>query len=255
MMGNLGAIFGPLLALGLVAALGVRWAIGLSVIPGLLAAAAIVYTIRHTAVPHKRDRMPSASEYGHCCAATLGRLMAAVAAFEAGNVAATLLILRATELLTPGHGIKTATTLTLALYILYNLAATIASLPVGRVADRHGPILVLAAGTAPFLTAYLGFATTWPAPRDPRLAVRRGRHRDRLRRDRPTLGRRRTRPIRAPRVSLRTARHHPGRRQRRRELRRRDPLDRRVAAGGVLLPGRLDAARPRRHGLHRTPTG
>jgi MFS family permease len=34
MMDNLGAIFGPLLALGLVAVLGVRWAIGLSVIPG-----------------------------------------------------------------------------------------------------------------------------------------------------------------------------------------------------------------------------
>jgi MFS family permease len=39
MMDNLGAILGPLLALGLVAAVGVRWAIGLSVIPGLLAAA------------------------------------------------------------------------------------------------------------------------------------------------------------------------------------------------------------------------
>ncbi|MFJ9855782.1 hypothetical protein ACIRUK_41415, partial [Streptomyces sp. NPDC101150] len=39
MMDNLGAIFGPLLALGLVAWVGVQWAIGLSVIPGLLAAA------------------------------------------------------------------------------------------------------------------------------------------------------------------------------------------------------------------------
>ncbi|MEU9213089.1 hypothetical protein AB0D27_35535 [Streptomyces sp. NPDC048415] len=46
MMDNLGAIFGPLLALGLLAWLGVQWAIGLSVIPGLLAAAAIVYAIR-----------------------------------------------------------------------------------------------------------------------------------------------------------------------------------------------------------------
>jgi MFS family permease len=46
MMDNLGAIFGPLLALGLLAWLGVQWAIGLSVIPGPLAAAAIVYAIR-----------------------------------------------------------------------------------------------------------------------------------------------------------------------------------------------------------------
>jgi MFS family permease len=51
MMDNLGAIFGPLLALGLVASLGVRWAIGLSVLPGLLAAVAIVYAIRNTPRP------------------------------------------------------------------------------------------------------------------------------------------------------------------------------------------------------------
>ncbi|OAH10307.1 MFS transporter [Streptomyces jeddahensis] len=55
MMGNLGAIFGPLLAFGLVAGVGVQWAIGLSVIPGLLAAAAIVYaSARHPARPAGR---------------------------------------------------------------------------------------------------------------------------------------------------------------------------------------------------------
>jgi len=46
-MDNLGAIAGPLLAIALIAAVGVRAAIGLSVIPGLLAAAAIIYAIRH----------------------------------------------------------------------------------------------------------------------------------------------------------------------------------------------------------------
>jgi hypothetical protein len=34
----------------------------------------------------------------------LGRLMVAVGAFETGNIAATLLILRATDLLRPGRG-------------------------------------------------------------------------------------------------------------------------------------------------------
>jgi MFS family permease len=48
-MDNLGAIGGPLLAIGLVGIAGVRTAIGLSVIPGLLAAVAIIYAIRHTA--------------------------------------------------------------------------------------------------------------------------------------------------------------------------------------------------------------
>jgi len=162
MMDNLGAIFGPLLALALVAAVGVRWAIGLSVVPGLLAAAAIVYAIRHTPKPQQRQRIPLRIRVRPVMRGDLGRLMGAVAAFEAGNVAATLLILRATDLLTPDHGTKTATTLALVLYTLYNLAATIASLPAGRIADRlggRGPILVLAAGTGLFLAAYLGFAT------------------------------------------------------------------------------------------------
>jgi hypothetical protein len=129
MMDNLGAIGGPLLALGPVAALGVRWAIGLSLIPGLLAALAIIYAIRHTPAPHQRDRIPLRLRVRPVLHGELGRLMGAVAVFEAGNVAATLLILRATQLLTPGHGARTATTLALALYTLYNLAATIASLP------------------------------------------------------------------------------------------------------------------------------
>src|SRR5215211_5090593 len=46
-MDNLGAIAGPLLALALVGLVGVRTAIALSIIPGLLAALAIVYAIRH----------------------------------------------------------------------------------------------------------------------------------------------------------------------------------------------------------------
>jgi hypothetical protein len=87
MMDNLGAVFGPLLALGLVAAVGVRWAIGLAVIPGLLAAAAIVYAIRHTATPAARDRVPLRIRVRPVLRGRLGKLMAAIACFEVGNVA------------------------------------------------------------------------------------------------------------------------------------------------------------------------
>ncbi len=58
MMDNLGAVGGPLLALLLVSALGVRTAILLSVIPGLLAALAIVYAIRQIARPTVRTHQP-----------------------------------------------------------------------------------------------------------------------------------------------------------------------------------------------------
>jgi MFS family permease len=157
-MDNLGAIGGPLLALGLVAAFSVRTAILLSVIPGLLAAVAIVYAIRH--IPHFTDteRKRLSLKLRPVMQGRLGRLMLAVSAFEFGNVAATLLILRASELLTPARGLDEATQVALLLYLLYNVAATLTSLPAGRVSDRVGPVAVLAAGAGAFLVAYLMFA-------------------------------------------------------------------------------------------------
>jgi MFS family permease len=57
-MDNLGAIAGPLLALALVGLVGTRTAIALSIIPGLFAALAIVYAIRHAPRAEQRDRRP-----------------------------------------------------------------------------------------------------------------------------------------------------------------------------------------------------
>lgn len=65
------------------------------------------------------------------------------------------------ELLTPAHGTAAATTILL--YTGYNLAATLTSIPAGRVSDRlgaGGPVIVLAAGVACFAAAYAGFALT-----------------------------------------------------------------------------------------------
>ena len=160
-MDNLGAIVGPLLALALVALVGVRGAIALSVIPGLLAAGAIVYAIRRTGDSGRRERVKVRLRVRTVLKGQLGRLLGAVTAFEVGNAAATLLILRATEQLTPSHGVDTATTISLALYTTYNLAATLISVPAGRWADRlgrRGPVLVLTAGTACFVLAYSGLA-------------------------------------------------------------------------------------------------
>jgi MFS family permease len=163
MMDNLGAIFGPLLALGLVATVGTRWAIGLSVIPGLLAALAILYAIRHAPRAEHRERVPLRIRVRPVLHGQLSRLMAAVTAFEVGNVAATLLILRATELLAPQRGTDAATATALILYTGYNITATAASLPAGKIADRlgvGGPARVLTVGVALFALAYTGFAVT-----------------------------------------------------------------------------------------------
>ena len=84
--------------------------------------------------------------------------MIGVSAFEFGKVATTLLILRATELLAPGHSQDRATQLALGLYVAYNVAATLASIPAGQLSDRKGAVLVLALGVGLFGLAYAGFA-------------------------------------------------------------------------------------------------
>ncbi|MET8046839.1 MFS transporter [Streptosporangium sp. NPDC005286] len=160
-MDNLGAIGGPLLALGLVAVFNVRTAILISVIPGILAALAIIYAIRKAAQPAVRERIPIRLRIRPVLRGDLGRLLGAITAFEVGNVAATLLILRATELLTPAHGIEAATSIALGLYVAYNIAATLASIPAGHTSDRlgkRGPILVMTAGITLFGIAYAALA-------------------------------------------------------------------------------------------------
>ncbi len=164
-MDNLGAIVGPLLALGLVALFSVRTAILISVVPGLLAAAAIVYAIRQAKLPKITERKKLRFQVRPVLRGQLGRVIAGFTAFEVGNVAATLLILRATDVLAPRRGIDAATQIAIALYVVYNIAATIASFPAGGFSDRlgrRGPLLVTAAGVAAFLLAYLVFAVSGP---------------------------------------------------------------------------------------------
>ncbi len=158
MMDNLGAIGGPLLALALVAAVGVRTAIVLSIVPGLLAAAAIVIGIRAAPRAERRTHRPLRLQVRPVLHGRLGRLLVGIGAFEAGNAAATLLLLRATDLLEPDRGHDAAVQVAILLYAGYNVAATLSSLPSGHWVDRGGPVRVLAAGFGCFAAAYAGFA-------------------------------------------------------------------------------------------------
>lgn len=159
-MDNLGAIIGPLVAIGLVGLFSVRTAIILSVVPGLMGVAAILYAIRHIpAVGHTRRRRVRLA-FRPVLTGRAGRLLAAIGAFEFGNVAATLLILRATEGLSASRGADAATTAALMLYLAYNIAATIISVPAGRLSDHVGPVRVLVLGVGSFLLAYGIFSSS-----------------------------------------------------------------------------------------------
>lgn len=157
---NLGAVAGPLLAAGLVGLIGVRHTIYLSVIPGLFAAVAITIAAREArrrpmAVIRKRVRF----ELDKLRQAGLARPLIPIAAFELGNVATTLLILRATTLLHHGGRSTTAaTSLAVLIYAGHNLFGSGVAFAGGHWLDRAGPRIVFASGAAVYVAAYALFA-------------------------------------------------------------------------------------------------
>jgi MFS family permease len=165
---NAGAIVGPLVASLLVGVLGIRHTILLAFIPGVLAAVAITIAAREArrslATPAARRTLSfNLRELWH---AGLPRAISPAALFEFGNLATTLLILRATELLhTAGRGLTEATSLAILLYVGHNAAATVAALAGGQAADRVGPRAVFAVGAACYVAGYGIFAVdqhAWP---------------------------------------------------------------------------------------------
>lgn len=165
---NAGAIVGPLAAAGLVTAVGIRHAILFAVIPGLFAAAAIILAAREArrSLTQPAGRLTLSFNLRELWHAGLPRALAPAALFELGNLATTLLILRATDLLhTDQRSLTAATSLAILLYAAHNAAATVASLAGGQIADRLSPRIVFAYGAAAYALGYLLFAVTqhsWP---------------------------------------------------------------------------------------------
>ncbi len=165
---NAGAIIGPLAASGLVALLGIRHAILLSIVPGVFAALAIVIAAREArrTVTAPVGRRTLKLNLGELRRAGFTRTLTPVAMFELGNVAATLLILRATDLLhSDGRDLTSATSLAILLYVAHNVAATLCSLLAGQLSDRIGPRWVFAGSAVVYVAGYVVFAVgpaAWP---------------------------------------------------------------------------------------------
>lgn len=166
---NLGAVAGPLLAAGLVAWIGIRHTLYLSAAPGLFAAAAIMVA----ATEARRRRRGAAGaprvvklQLRGLRDAGLLRPLVPIAAFELGNVATSLLILRATTLLHHGGRSATAaTSLAVLIYAGHNLFGALVALGGGHWLDRAGPRVVFASGAAVYVGAYALFALpfhAWP---------------------------------------------------------------------------------------------
>lgn len=74
-----------------------------------------------------------------------------------GDFAPTLLILRATQILTPRFGTGMATTIAIALYTFPNVVNSAASYPAGALGDKLGKRGLLALGYMLAAVAYAGF--------------------------------------------------------------------------------------------------
>lgn len=170
---NVGDLVGPLAASGLVVGLGVRHTIMLAAIPGVLAAAAITVAAGEARRAFNdtcalRTQTLNALELGH---AGLPQTLMPVALFKLGNLATTLLILRATDLV-PADGTgrsltpTAATSLAIRLYAAHDPAATAGPLGGAHPADRVEPRAVFAVGGVMYVAACTQFAagiTAWPA--------------------------------------------------------------------------------------------
>lgn len=150
---TLGAVLGPLMAVGLLALLGgsvprslapYRLCFALSLIPGLLAGlvfAVLVVERRRNAQRDKRLWLSVRS-----LPRPYIRLLAAVGLNGLGNFAPTLLILAGTELLSGRYGTTRAAQIAGLLYVVHNVFYAGMSYPVGALSDRWGRRGLLAIG-------------------------------------------------------------------------------------------------------------
>ena len=161
---TLGAVLGPLLAVALLSRLGSgdvlatsRTLIAWSLVPGVLSAIVFACFVRE-----RGARPTSTTPLRHALRSTSGpfrRYLVGVGVFGAGDYAHTLLILAATQLLTPRLGAFRAATTAALLYVGHNAVYALATYPAGALADVRGHRRVLAAAYATSVSVPLLLAT------------------------------------------------------------------------------------------------
>ena len=146
---TLGAIVGPMLAVALLASTaGVletsRTLLWWTLVPGVLSA--VVFA---AFVPEKNRSAPHAKTLKDGLGSMpprFRRYLVGVGLFGAGDFAHTMLILAATQLLTPTWGPLKAAGIGGSLYVLHNIVYAAAAWPAGALGDKHGHQRVLAWG-------------------------------------------------------------------------------------------------------------
>jgi MFS family permease len=148
-MDSLGAVVGPLLAVGLVAAVGLRSTLALTLVPGLAAALVVALLVREAPRapgPQGTPRRVLAGFRG--LPASFRRYLAGVGVAGLGDFSNTLLILWATQAWAPELGVLRAARRAMLFYVGYNVVYTVSCWVSGQAADRFPRLRVLAVGYA-----------------------------------------------------------------------------------------------------------
>jgi MFS family permease len=146
MMDTVGAIAGPITALGLLEITHHHYPVlfALSLIPSLTTAGLIAFLVK------EKERRPvphiSLGQRLRLLPASYRKFAAAVGLFGAGAFAHTLLILLATRRLTPALGAPRAATVAVALYVLHNFFYASFAFIGGWLGDHFQKRILLAAG-------------------------------------------------------------------------------------------------------------
>ena len=159
-----GAILGPLIGVALLSYLGshsidpsrpFRIVFLLTLIPGVASALAFAILVHETRKDGSRTGLWAS--VGTLPRAFF-RFQIGVGLFGAGDYSHTLMILAATQLLSPRYGVSGAAQVAALLYVLHNACYALGAYPVGALSDRYGRRGLLALGYALGATVALGFA-------------------------------------------------------------------------------------------------
>lgn len=148
-MDTLGAVLGPLVGLALLrwSGLGYRELFWVAAIPAVLGVLCL-FAINEVSTARADAKEPQeAGPTNHA----MRRFLFVVALFSIGNSSNAFLLLRARDLGWSATGV-------ILLYVLFNLAYAAVAAPAGRLSDRYGRRVVLAAGLVVSSLVYAGFA-------------------------------------------------------------------------------------------------
>jgi MFS family permease len=152
-MDTSGAILGPLLAFALLPVFSgdYRPVFALTLIPGLISVALLVFLVRERQVGRSEGERPGLRLSLAPFDRSFRLFLLAVVVFSLGNSSDAFLLLRADATGVPGVQIPL-------LWLVFNVVYTLASIPAGALSDRIGRRAVIIGGYAVFALVYLGFA-------------------------------------------------------------------------------------------------